>query len=76
MILKIISLPIAILKDACTLGGAINDAHFTNDGRSYTGKKLKDIAEEIELNDAIKKLQKLKNAGIITDEQYKKVFTR
>jgi hypothetical protein len=38
-----VSLPVAIIKDVATLGGAI----FGNE-RTYTGKKLEDIGEDIE----------------------------
>lgn len=43
-----VALPIALIQDIATLGGAVNDGHFRNGNRTYTGKKLKDIADDIE----------------------------
>lgn len=43
-----VSIPIAIIKDVATLGGVANDGYFRNGEHTYTGKKLKDIGEDIE----------------------------
>ena len=43
-----IELPVAIVKDVLTLGGVANDGHFRNGNRTYTGKKLKDIGDDLE----------------------------
>lgn len=54
MLGKIIKLPFAIIKDMATLGGAINDGYFQNGNRSYTGKIISDINNEIELKENVK----------------------
>ena len=46
--LDTIALPVAVTKDILTLGGAVNDGHYRNGNRTYTGKKLRDIGEDIE----------------------------
>lgn len=43
-----LSLPIAIVKDIATLGGAANDGFFQDGGGTYTGKKLRQIGEDVE----------------------------
>jgi hypothetical protein len=43
-----VSLPVAIVKDVLTLGGTVNDGHYRNGNRTYTGRKFKDIGEDIE----------------------------
>lgn len=43
-----VRLPVAVLKDVATLGGAVNDGHFRNGNRTYTHAVLDDIAEDID----------------------------
>jgi UDP-N-acetylglucosamine enolpyruvyl transferase len=43
-----LEIPVAVIKDVATLGGAVNDGYFRNRGYTYTGKKLKEIGEDIE----------------------------
>ena len=42
-----VALPVAIIKDVATLGGAANDGFFRNGGHTYTMKKLRDVGEDI-----------------------------
>lgn len=42
LIKKVITLPVDVVKDVVTLGGALDDKDET-----YTGKKLKKIAKKI-----------------------------
>lgn len=53
MFLKLIKLPFTIIADVATLGGAVNDGHYRNGNRSYTGKLLHDVKEEIEFRDQL-----------------------
>jgi hypothetical protein len=41
-------IPVAVVKDVLTLGGATNDGYFANGGHTYTGKRLKEIENDIE----------------------------
>lgn len=41
------------LTDGVPLGGAVNDGHFRNGNRSYTGKLLHEVKEEIEFRDQL-----------------------
>lgn len=43
-----VQLPIAVIKDIATLGGVVNDGHYSNGNRTYTGKKLNDIGNDVE----------------------------
>jgi hypothetical protein len=38
--MNLIKLAIALLKDAVTLGGAVNDGYFANGRKTYTSKAL------------------------------------
>lgn len=53
MFLKLIKLPFTIIADVATLGGAINDGLYRNGNRSYTGKLLHEVKEEIEFRDQL-----------------------
>ena len=59
MVGKLLKIPFVIVADCFTLGGAINDGHFQN-GCSYTGKLLKDMAYELELKQIKKELNTYK----------------
>jgi hypothetical protein len=42
------SIPVAVIKDVATMGGVANDGFFRDGGGTYTGKKLRQIGEDIE----------------------------
>ncbi len=58
MFLKILSLPVAMIKDIATLGGAINDGYWSNGNRTYTGRIFKDISDEVKFNDDLRQIKK------------------
>lgn len=60
MITKLIKLPLAVIADVITMGGAVNDAVFRNHGRTYTGKIINQIQQEQKLKDAIRKARLIK----------------
>ncbi|MBS3945297.1 MAG: hypothetical protein KGZ42_07360 [Melioribacter sp.] len=57
MIFKLLSIPIAMIKDVATLGGAVNDGNYRNGNRTYTGKVFHEIGQEIKLKEDLKTLE-------------------
>ncbi len=54
-VIQTVILPIEIVKDVATLGGAVNE-NYIETGHTYTGKRLKDIGSTIE--DAVDDLKR------------------
>jgi len=59
MLFKMLSIPIALIKDVVTLGGAVNDAQYSNGNRTYTGKVFHEIGQEIKLKEDLKTLESI-----------------
>lgn len=54
LVMDVVETPIAIIKDAATLGGTINEKNVMPNDRTYTEDKLRDIGKDWEgMKDAL-----------------------